>query len=146
MNIKKLNEKLENLIEAGQDSFASRSLPNGDRDDEYDEEPKKNIYRQGKTIDGKNWTEEIIDEKIINFLGQDLTYRKIYHYTEGADPENFAEKDRYTWVISKQDEDKITKIALAIRQEIKDRLGIGELGLTSAGRQISFPLQIEVSS
>ena len=144
MNIKRLNKRLENLVEADWNSFAGHSLPNGDKDNEYDEELEKNIYSQGKNINGKNWTEEIIDEKTINFLGQDIKYQKIYHHTEGADPENFTERDRYTWVVSKEDEDKVNKIASIIRQDIKDKLGINELGTIQARRQIGFPLEIGV--
>jgi len=58
MNIKNLNETLEKLLEW--DSYAEYSLPNGDKDDEYDE------------------YEPIINDKgtiTINILGTDITYK-----------------------------------------------------------------------
>ena len=73
MNIRKINKKLDKLLEANWDSFASHSLPNGDK-----EEPSERIiYQQGKSAKGANWTSYDEGTVTVNILGVDIDYKVI---------------------------------------------------------------------
>lgn len=134
-----LNEKLNGtLSEAKWGSYAEYSLPNGDRDDEVEE---TKVYRQGKTIDGKKWTETILDEKTVNILGKDVTYIKVFHKTEDADPDNFAQKDRYTWQI--KNEDDLDDIGELLKSSVKSQLGVDDSKSVGASTMIGVPQSIE---
>ena len=139
MNIKKLNKKLSSVLsEAKWGSYAEYSLPNGDRDDEVEE---TKVYRQGKTTDGKKWTETILDEKTVNILGKDVAYIKVFHKTEDADPDNFTEKDRYTWEVKNKDD--LNDIEELLKSSIKSQLGVDESKLVGASTMIGVPQSIE---
>lgn len=73
MDIKKLNEELTTMLEADWDSFASHSIPNGDKEDPNE----RIIYQQGKSQKGANWTSYDEGTITVNILGVDIDYKVI---------------------------------------------------------------------